>query len=254
MRRLDAELVELQSVNADLQLEVDRLQTDAGLTEAAREELGYIEPPERRLTMRALPDLPTNLPNGWPYRIVEQIIAVRGAAEAARSTSAGRTGRVISLGPVTSRQWALAGVVVVVAIGAACDGPADEEMSREAQIYLAAVGEVIAEQVPPTSDDDELPVVYVVPVGESDIDATVQAEVAGELREQADVRFADDRSEAVLEDEDGHAGPRRGDPHRDRRGSRRGRAGRRRGRGLPLRGGLVQDGVHVRSPLVASGR
>ena len=29
--------------------------------------------------MRALPDLPTNLPNGWPYRIVEQIIAVRSA-------------------------------------------------------------------------------------------------------------------------------------------------------------------------------
>ncbi len=109
---------------------------------------------------------------------------------------------MISLGPVTSRQWALAGVVVVVATGASCDGPADEEMSREAQIYLAAVGEVIAEQVPPTSDD-ELPVVYVVPVGESDIDATVQAEVAGELREQADVRFADDRSEAVLEDEEG---------------------------------------------------
>jgi hypothetical protein len=109
---------------------------------------------------------------------------------------------VISLGPVTSRQWAFAGVVVV-AIGASCDGPADEEMSREAQIYLAAVAEVVAEQVPPTSDDDELPVVYVAPVGESDIDATVQAEVAGELRDEADVRFADDRSEAVLEDEAG---------------------------------------------------
>ena len=80
LRQLDAELAELQSVNADLQREVDRLQTDAGLTEAAREELGYIEPTEGRLTMRALPDLPTNLPNGWPYRIVEQIIAVRGAS------------------------------------------------------------------------------------------------------------------------------------------------------------------------------
>jgi hypothetical protein len=109
---------------------------------------------------------------------------------------------VISLGPVTSRQWALAGVVVIVAAGVSCDGPADEEMSREAQIYLAAVAEVVAEQVPPTSDD-ELPVVYVAPVGESDIDATVQAEVARELRDEADVRFADDRSEAVLEDEDG---------------------------------------------------
>jgi hypothetical protein len=102
---------------------------------------------------------------------------------------------------VTSRPWALAGVAVFAAL-AACDGPADEEMSREAQIYLAAVSEVIAEQVP-TSTDDELPVVYVVSVGESEIDATVQADVAGELRDLADVRFADERSEAVEEDEDG---------------------------------------------------
>jgi hypothetical protein len=100
---------------------------------------------------------------------------------------------------VTSRPWALAGAVVAAL--ASCDGPADDEMSREAQIYLAAVSEVIAEQVP-TSTDDELPVVYVVPVGESEIDATVQAEVAGELHDLADVRFADERSEAVEEDED----------------------------------------------------
>jgi hypothetical protein len=102
---------------------------------------------------------------------------------------------------VTSRPWALAGVAVFATL-AACDGPAHEEMSREAQIYLAAVSEVIAEQVP-TSTDDELPVVYVVPVGESEIDATVQADVAAELRDLADVRFADERSEAVEEDEDG---------------------------------------------------
>ena len=78
LRRLDGELAELQSVNADLQREVDRLDTDAGIKEAAREELGYIEPGERRDTMLDLPDLPTDLPNGWPYRTVEQIIAVRG--------------------------------------------------------------------------------------------------------------------------------------------------------------------------------
>lgn len=102
---------------------------------------------------------------------------------------------------MTSRPWALAGAAVVT-FGASCDDPTDDEMSREAQIYLATVSEVIAEQVP-VSADDELPVVYVVSVGESDIDAPVQAEVAGELREQADVRFADERSEAVEEDEEG---------------------------------------------------
>ena len=37
LARLDAELAELQAVNDDLQNEVDRLQTAAGIVEAARE-------------------------------------------------------------------------------------------------------------------------------------------------------------------------------------------------------------------------
>ena len=37
LQRLEVELSELQSVNADLQNEVDRLQTAAGIIEAARE-------------------------------------------------------------------------------------------------------------------------------------------------------------------------------------------------------------------------
>ncbi len=76
LRRLDAELGELQAVNADLQREVDRAQTDAGIIEAAREELGYIQPPERRETMLEIPDLPTEFPRGWPYNIVRRMIAV----------------------------------------------------------------------------------------------------------------------------------------------------------------------------------
>jgi cell division protein FtsB len=79
LKRLDTELAELQSVNADLQREVDRLGTTSGIAEAAREEIGYTELGERRETMLDLPDLPTNFPNGWPYNAVERIIAVRGA-------------------------------------------------------------------------------------------------------------------------------------------------------------------------------
>ncbi len=79
LRDLDHELSELQSVNAELQSEVDRLQTTAGLTEAAREELGLIEAGERRQTVAGWPVLPTDLPNGWPYAAVEQIIAIRTA-------------------------------------------------------------------------------------------------------------------------------------------------------------------------------
>jgi cell division protein FtsB len=77
LRHLDAELAELQAVNADLQREVDRAQTDAGVREAAREELGYIEWGERRETVLDLPQLPTTFPQGWPYNIVERMIAVR---------------------------------------------------------------------------------------------------------------------------------------------------------------------------------
>ena len=80
LRHLDHELSELQSVNAELQSEVDRLQTEAGIREAAREELGLIEAGERRQTVAGWPVLPVDLPNGWPYTAVEQMLAVRTAA------------------------------------------------------------------------------------------------------------------------------------------------------------------------------
>lgn len=79
LRRLDHELGEMQSVNAELQSEVDRLQTTAGLTEAAREELGLIEAGERRQTVAGWPVLPADMPTGWPYSAAEQIIAVRSS-------------------------------------------------------------------------------------------------------------------------------------------------------------------------------
>jgi cell division protein FtsB len=79
LNHLDHELNELQSVNAELQSEVDRLQTEAGIREAAREELGLIESGERRQTVAGWPVLPVDLPNGWPYTAVEQILTVRAA-------------------------------------------------------------------------------------------------------------------------------------------------------------------------------
>ena len=54
-------------MNADLQDEVDRLLTDAGTAEAAREILDLVEPGEGRQTVVGLPELPTDLPDGWPY-------------------------------------------------------------------------------------------------------------------------------------------------------------------------------------------
>ena len=71
------QLDELETVNADLQAEVDRLQTDAGVREAARDEIGYLEPGEIRSTVVDDLTVPDKLPKGWPYSPVTQILAVR---------------------------------------------------------------------------------------------------------------------------------------------------------------------------------
>lgn len=77
------QLTQLRTVNDDLRSEVNRLRTDDGVREAAREQLGYVEQGEVRKTIRDLPPVPTDLPDGWPYSLVEGITAVaRGIAVA----------------------------------------------------------------------------------------------------------------------------------------------------------------------------
>jgi len=101
---------------------------------------------------------------------------------------------------VTGKWGVLAGASLTIL--AACGDSSEPELSREAQIFVATIQEVLAEQNP-AAGTDELPVVYVEPLGDEDIGATVQADTARELRETADVRFADERSEALDEDEPG---------------------------------------------------
>ena len=79
--RLEHELSELAAVNDEVQHEVAVLQTDAGVVAAARDALGYQHVNERQQTIIDLPDLPADLPDGWPYGAVEQIIQLRGAAQ-----------------------------------------------------------------------------------------------------------------------------------------------------------------------------
>ena len=99
----------------------------------------------------------------------------------------------------------VAGLVLVVALSgvaaAGCDGSGDDGTSRDAQMYGATIRHVLAEQ-PPPSDPGVLPVVYVVGVGETKIAADVQAEVAVELHDDAELRFADKRDEAILEEQE----------------------------------------------------
>lgn len=77
IERLQTELGRLEDVNADLAAEVSRLRTDDGIREAARDELGYVADGETRQTIVEPGDLPIDLPNGWPYGPVGDIIALR---------------------------------------------------------------------------------------------------------------------------------------------------------------------------------
>jgi cell division protein FtsB len=76
----------LVNVNGQLAAEVDRLQTDAGVLEAAREEIGYVMTGEERRSVLPAPPLPSDLPAGWPYNIVTEIFAARTAGPAPTTT------------------------------------------------------------------------------------------------------------------------------------------------------------------------
>lgn len=76
----------LVNVNGQLAAEVDRLETDDGVREAAREEIGYVMTGEERRTVLPTPPLPSDLPDGWPYNIVTEIFAARTAGPAPVAT------------------------------------------------------------------------------------------------------------------------------------------------------------------------
>lgn len=77
----DDQLTQLEAINIDLQREVERLGTDDGIREAAREELGFVEFGERRESVLDLPAVPIDLPDGWPYSLVNDIVALKSGAE-----------------------------------------------------------------------------------------------------------------------------------------------------------------------------
>jgi len=79
IERKQKELAALQQANAELTNEVSRLQTAEGIEEAAREEIGYVQRGEIRLTVLPAPNAPITMPGGWPYDAVAQIVAVRTA-------------------------------------------------------------------------------------------------------------------------------------------------------------------------------
>lgn len=73
----DAEFETLADANERLQIEVNKLQTPEGIRAAARAQLGYVLPGEQRISVSKMPELPTQLPEVWPYTMVSDIVSVR---------------------------------------------------------------------------------------------------------------------------------------------------------------------------------
>jgi cell division protein FtsB len=81
------ELETIKRATDELQTEVDRLNTPAGIEDAARDELGFVMAGERRQQIVGDAQAPIDLPVGWPYDLVTQIVTVRVNEAAAEATS-----------------------------------------------------------------------------------------------------------------------------------------------------------------------
>lgn len=77
IERKQSEIAALDQANAELSDEVNRLETPAGIEEAAREEIGYVRRGEIRITVLDSPEAPLTLPSGWPYDALAQVLKVR---------------------------------------------------------------------------------------------------------------------------------------------------------------------------------
>ncbi len=78
--RKKSEIAALDQANAELADEVSHLDTPEGIEEAARQEIGYVQRGEIRITMLPPPNAPLTLPSGWPYDTLSQMLKVRQAA------------------------------------------------------------------------------------------------------------------------------------------------------------------------------
>lgn len=84
----NAQLAAFEEINASLQEEVDNLKTPQGVQEAVRSQLGYLSPSEKRIPLLDSPLASANLPDRWPYSLVNNILKIKDA-EASRDQSVG---------------------------------------------------------------------------------------------------------------------------------------------------------------------
>ncbi len=86
------ELETIKRATDELQTEVDRLRSPAGIEDAAREELGFVMAGERRQQIVGGYHSPLELPVGWPYDLVTGIVSVRVNEAAAKEAAENPTG------------------------------------------------------------------------------------------------------------------------------------------------------------------
>lgn len=70
------ELDTLRQASEQIQKEIEWLQTPAGIEAAARSELGFVMSGEKRKVLVGTATAPLELPAGWPYDLVTQIVSV----------------------------------------------------------------------------------------------------------------------------------------------------------------------------------
>ena len=96
------------------------------------------------------------------------------------------------------------GVVVVALVLAGCGGPSSDEQDRDSAIYAAMIRWFVTTHPPAAMQDpDDLPTVYIEPLGADEVPIEIQVEVIDLLADFVVVRFTDEREESVEESVDG---------------------------------------------------
>lgn len=96
------DLAALDRANAELQADINRLETNTGIAQAAREDLGVVRKKERTYRVLELPQLTDAFPDGWLYPTIKSLITERVAVLGAASSGAQSSDTVGSTDPLAN--------------------------------------------------------------------------------------------------------------------------------------------------------
>jgi cell division protein FtsB len=112
-----SELDTIKKATDELQTEVDRLKTPEGVQDAAREELGFVVAGEARQQIVGEATAPIDLPTGWPYDLVTQIISVKVNDAAAKAAAeAAKNAPDTTAAPITTEAPAMTAAPIVAEV------------------------------------------------------------------------------------------------------------------------------------------